>query len=62
MITYGIAPKYYIYDLLVLYKRYTVVSLEIFLNMFLKKYKLYNLIKREIYILTTTIIKKYTNA
>ena len=30
----------------------------IFLNVFFIKYKLYNLIKREIYILTTTIIKK----
>ena len=30
----------------------------IFLNVFFKKYKLYNLIKREIYILTTTTIKK----
>ena len=32
---------------------------EIFLRMFLKKHKLYNLIKREIHILT--IIKKYAN-
>ena len=29
--------------------------------MFLKKYKLYNLIKREIHILTTTTIKKNAN-
>ena len=32
-----------------------------FLRVFLKKYKLYNLIKREVYILTTTTIKKRTN-
>ena len=31
---------------------------KIFLKMFLKKYKLYNLIKRKIHILTTTTIKK----
>ena len=37
---------------------YTVVALGIFLNVFLRKHKLYNLIKREIHILTTTIIKK----
>ena len=47
------------YDLLVLYikwKRHKglVVAPGIFLRMFLKKYKLYNLIKREIHILTTT--------
>ena len=33
----------------------------IFLRVFLKKYKLCNLIKREINILTTTSIKKYAN-
>ena len=33
----------------------------IFLKVFLKKYKLYNLIKREIHILTTTTIKKNAN-
>ena len=31
---------------------------EIFLRVFLKKLKIYNLIKKEIHILTTTIIKK----
>ena len=31
---------------------------EIFPEVFLKKYKLHNLIKREIHILTTTTIKK----
>ena len=37
-----------------------VVALEIFLMVFFKKYKLYNLIKREIHILTTiTTIKKF---
>ena len=35
-----------------------VTAPEIFLKVFFKKYKLYNLIKREIHILTTTIIKK----
>ena len=35
-----------------------VATLEIFLRMFLKKHKLYNLIKKEIHILTTTTIKK----
>ena len=36
-----------------------VVASEIFLMVFFKKYKLYNLIKREIHILTTiTTIKK----
>ena len=39
----------------------TMVALGIFFRMFLKKYKLYNLIKREIHILTTTI-KKQANA
>ena len=34
-----------------------MAALEIFLRMFLKKHKLYNLIKREIHILTTTTIK-----
>ena len=33
----------------------------IFLKVFLKKHKLYNLIKREIHILTTTTIKKHAN-
>ena len=37
---------------------YTVAALEIFLRVFLKKYKLFNLIKREIHTLTTTTIKK----
>ena len=35
-------------------------TLEIFLRVFLKKHKLYNLIKKEIHIMTTTI-KKHTN-
>ena len=35
-----------------------VAALEIFLKVFLKKHKLYNLIKREIHILTRTIIIK----
>ena len=33
----------------------------IFLRVFLKEHKLHNLIKREIHILTITIIKKHTN-
>ena len=37
-----------------------VVALGIFPMVFLKKHKLHNLIKREIYILTTTTIKKHT--
>ena len=37
---------------------YPVAALGIFLRVFLKKYKLYNLIKREIHILTTITIKK----
>ena len=37
---------------------YPVAALGIFLKLFLKKYKLYNLIKREIHILTTITIKK----
>ena len=32
-----------------------------FFKMFFKKHKLYNLIKREIHILTTTTIKKHAN-
>ena len=39
----------------------TMVALGIFFRMFLKKHKLYNLIKREIHILTTTTIKKHVN-
>ena len=39
---------------------YPVAALGIFLRVFLKKYKLYNLIKREIHILTTITIKKNT--
>ena len=38
-----------------------VAALGIFLRMFLKKYKLYNLIKRKIHILTTITIKKTHN-
>ena len=39
--------------------RYVLVATpRIFLRVFLKEYKLHNLIKREIHILTTTIIKK----
>ena len=38
-----------------------VAALRIFLRMFLKKYKLYNLIKRKIHILTTITIKKTRN-
>ena len=38
-----------------------VVALGIFPMVFLKKHKLHNLIKREIYILTTTTIKKHAN-
>ena len=37
---------------------YPVAALRIFLREFFKKYKLYNLIKREIHILTTITIKK----
>ena len=36
----------------------TVVTPEIFLRIFLKKHKLYNLIKKEIHILAITTIKK----
>ena len=36
----------------------TVVAPEIFLRMFLKKHKFYNLIKKEIHILAITTIKK----
>ena len=35
-----------------------MVAPRIFLRVFLKKHKLYNLIKREIHILTVTTIKK----
>ena len=38
-----------------------MAGLGIFLMVSFKKYKLYNLIKREIHILTTKIIKKYVN-
>jgi len=38
-----------------------VVALGIFLRVFLKKHKLYNLIKREIHIWTTITIKKKTH-
>ena len=38
-----------------------VAALGIFLKVFLKKYKLYNLIKRKIHILTTITIKKTRN-
>ena len=50
--------KYDLLDLYIKWKRYkgSVVVLGIFLKVFLKKYKLYNLIKREIHILTTTTI------
>ena len=37
-----------------------MVTPEIFLRMFLKKHKVYNLIKREIHILTTTTTIKKT--
>ena len=37
---------------------YSMAAPEIYLKVFLKRYKLYNLIKREIYILTTATIKK----
>ena len=40
----------------------SVAALRIFLRVFFKKHKLYNLIKKEIHILTTTTIKKkYAN-
>ena len=39
----------------------TVVAPEIFLRMFLKKHKFYNLIKKEIHILAIITIKKHTN-
>ena len=35
-----------------------MAALRIFLRVFFKKHKLYNLIKKEIHILTTTTIKK----
>ena len=38
-----------------------VATLGIFLRVFLKKHKLYNLIKREIHILTIITIKKHAN-
>ena len=58
--------KYDLLDLYIKWKRHRglVVAPGIFLRMFFKKYKLYNLIKREIHILTTTIInnnKKHAN-
>ena len=40
------------------YYEQSVAALRIFLRVFLKKHKLYHLIKKEIHILTTTTIKK----
>ena len=50
--------KFFFFFFLANYFILAMTAPRIFLNVFFKKYKLYNLIKREIYILTTTIIKK----